>query len=386
MYSSNFESNYNSSYKAQEEKEQDSQITPNYPKLTNQKGQITNFRKKSFFYDANFQLTTHTKGKPPYSYATLITYAINKSPQKRLSLNQIYDWLETHYPYLKTSSKGWKNSVRHNLSHNPTFYKVSRPSGEPGKGSLWTIDENMLNELSCKNIQFGGVKESNTPNHSPVSNSDASENFGYPQNFQFTRRSTVSDIYHPYFTQNSNPAPATNLHLARRHSQPMVTNMTNCSNNSTAYQNHYTNTSAENFQSPSSNPYSTYPSSTTSYMPYSNPIPRFPANEIEYNRQQVQVHHPFGLLPSFGTSTPPSELAHPYNTYAQIPSTPIILSSNIPQSMNTYTDDSIQYSNSNSPDYSQNPYELLTPSDSGYNTNSQGFYDHSASISPRLLL
>ncbi|KAJ2331808.1 hypothetical protein GGI00_003089 [Coemansia sp. RSA 2681] len=86
------------------------------------------------------QLKTHTTGKPPYSYATLITYAILHHPRKQMTLNEIYNWAMGNYPYFKTAGSGWKNSVRHNLSLNKTFVRIPRPANEPGKGAYWTVD------------------------------------------------------------------------------------------------------------------------------------------------------------------------------------------------------------------------------------------------------
>ena len=47
------------------------------------------------------------------SYADLITKAIDTSPEKRLTLSQIYDWMVQNVPYFKdkgdtNSSAGWK--------------------------------------------------------------------------------------------------------------------------------------------------------------------------------------------------------------------------------------------------------------------------------------
>ncbi|KAI7865599.1 hypothetical protein BDF14DRAFT_1688199, partial [Spinellus fusiger] len=82
----------------------------------------------------------NTEGKPPYSYATLIKYAIENSPDRKLTLSDIYQWVITHYPYYNSAGTGWKNSIRHNLSLNKSFTRVPRPINEPGKGSYWTVD------------------------------------------------------------------------------------------------------------------------------------------------------------------------------------------------------------------------------------------------------
>ncbi|XP_067945775.1 forkhead box protein O-like [Watersipora subatra] len=77
------------------------------------------------------------------SYADLITKAIQSSPEKRLTLSQIYDWMVQNVNYFRdkgdsNSSAGWKNSIRHNLSLHNRFMRMQNEGA--GKSSWWVIN------------------------------------------------------------------------------------------------------------------------------------------------------------------------------------------------------------------------------------------------------
>eukprot|EP00095_Tigriopus_kingsejongensis_P007595 maker-scaffold417_size177606-snap-gene-0.40 protein:Tk07595 transcript:maker-scaffold417_size177606-snap-gene-0.40-mRNA-1 annotation:"forkhead box protein f1" len=100
--------------------------------------------------------------KPPFSYIALIVMAIQSVPVKRMTLSEIYHYLQRRFPFFRGSYQGWKNSVRHNLSLNECFVKLPKALGRPGKGHYWTIDpdqEFMFEEASCRRRPRGFRKK-----------------------------------------------------------------------------------------------------------------------------------------------------------------------------------------------------------------------------------
>uniref|UniRef100_A0A8C1F940 Forkhead box P4 n=1 Tax=Cyprinus carpio carpio TaxID=630221 RepID=A0A8C1F940_CYPCA len=74
--------------------------------------------------------------RPPFTYASLIRHAILETPDRQLTLNEIYNWFTRMFAYFRRNTATWKNAVRHNLSLHKCFVRV-----ENVKGAVWTVDE-----------------------------------------------------------------------------------------------------------------------------------------------------------------------------------------------------------------------------------------------------
>uniref|UniRef100_A0A915K6J1 Fork-head domain-containing protein n=1 Tax=Romanomermis culicivorax TaxID=13658 RepID=A0A915K6J1_ROMCU len=85
----------------------------------------------------------HTK--PPFSYISLIFKAIESTPSRMMTLNEIYKYIMDHFPYYCNNQQRWQNSIRHSLSFNDCFVKVARTPDKPGKGSFWTLHQDCGN-------------------------------------------------------------------------------------------------------------------------------------------------------------------------------------------------------------------------------------------------
>eukprot|EP00064_Thunnus_orientalis_P010308 superscaffoldBa00001388_g10334 len=89
--------------------------------------------------------------KPSLSYIALIAKVILSSPSQKLNLASIYRAMEEQFPYLKNRGPGWRNSVRHNLSVNDCFVKVSRC--EDGRGHYWGVHQAHLRDFQQGNFR-----------------------------------------------------------------------------------------------------------------------------------------------------------------------------------------------------------------------------------------
>ena len=80
--------------------------------------------------------------KPPLSYVALCAMAIRNSTSGMMSLNEIYRYIINTFPYYKSTSSKWRNSLRHNLSFNDCFVKIVQGSENGNKRSLWSLHPN----------------------------------------------------------------------------------------------------------------------------------------------------------------------------------------------------------------------------------------------------
>ncbi|KAJ7306047.1 hypothetical protein JRQ81_010413 [Phrynocephalus forsythii] len=82
---------------------------------------------------------TDRQGKPPSSYATLISMSMRDSPQPRLSLSAICAWIMENFGYYRHTHPSWQNAIHHNLSLNKCFRKVPRQEGVWRGGGFWQV-------------------------------------------------------------------------------------------------------------------------------------------------------------------------------------------------------------------------------------------------------
>lgn len=80
------------------------------------------------------------------SYTAIIAQAILSSPDKKLPLGNIYEYIAENFPEFLKKGQGWRNCVRHNLSLSECFIKAGRARN--GRGNYWGIHPRYLKNFS----------------------------------------------------------------------------------------------------------------------------------------------------------------------------------------------------------------------------------------------
>jgi len=105
--------------------------------------------------------------KPPFTYSQMIIQAIVSSPEKRLKLKEIYQYINTTYPCYHMDTEMWKNRIRHNLSIQKYFFQMPLLKKYQGRGGYWQLSS----DKEFEKIIAQCFKEKPRPKNWPISRS-----------------------------------------------------------------------------------------------------------------------------------------------------------------------------------------------------------------------
>ncbi|XP_077057390.1 forkhead box L3 [Siphateles boraxobius] len=145
--------------------------------------------------------------RPAYSYIALIAMAIQQSPENKVTLSGIYEFIMKRFPYYRSNQRAWQNSIRHNLSLNSCFIKVPRTEGnEKGKGNYWTFATGCESMLDL--FENGNFRRRRRRRNLKMGLKEPAETFVATDTHQGVAvRSTESDSFCP---MNTSHRPAQN--------------------------------------------------------------------------------------------------------------------------------------------------------------------------------
>ena len=82
-------------------------------------------------------------GKPNLSFAQLIAEALNNAPEQSLALSDIYKAINAKHPYYELETRGWQNSIRHNLTMNENFIREQQVPNYGKRGCYWKLSKDV---------------------------------------------------------------------------------------------------------------------------------------------------------------------------------------------------------------------------------------------------
>ncbi|CAG8444131.1 14938_t:CDS:2 [Gigaspora rosea] len=91
--------------------------------------------------------------RPPFSYSSLIAQAILDSPDRRLTLREVYQWIMERYPQL------YKADDTVPRSDTELGHSTSSSAASKGKGGYWTIDPEYMSAYHDGVFARGGVQK-----------------------------------------------------------------------------------------------------------------------------------------------------------------------------------------------------------------------------------
>ncbi|XP_063431156.1 forkhead box protein I3-like [Mytilus trossulus] len=148
----------------------------------------------------NWLSSCDTKEKPPHSYIAMISMAILSKPNKKMLINDIYQFIMDTFPFYNNNEKAWRNSIRHNLSLNECFVKIGR--SDTCKGNYWSIHQDCIEEFAKgdyrrRNPRRRALKSS-------VKTADCSSNkFCNRNNYEYVPMTLSQTGFYPYYVKGS---------------------------------------------------------------------------------------------------------------------------------------------------------------------------------------
>ncbi|XP_033875808.1 forkhead box protein P1-like isoform X3 [Acipenser ruthenus] len=155
----------------------------------------------------NKEFYMNAEVRPPFTYASLIRQGILESPEKQLTLNEIYNWFTRMFAYFRRNAATWKGAIRTNLSLHKCFIRV-----EDEFGSFWTVDDEEFKR--GRHIQRGRPRKHNTEEaiddlflHSPTLVKNIQTSLAYSTSLNAAFQASMVENNIPLYTTASMGSP-----------------------------------------------------------------------------------------------------------------------------------------------------------------------------------